>query len=120
MPVPHKLIIDQQGQRVTYTLQHGSGPDGYYLAAGVTFASFRRLWESVVARDVDSYKPSYGSMSSTEDYRGNLIIEVDTGTERLSRVIRLEGLNYEDESLSELVKSMAQMHPQNHRMHFLR
>ncbi len=118
-PVPHKLIIDQQGQTVTYTLQHGSLPNGYYLTAGVPFTSFRRLWESVVARDIGSYRPSYGSMSSTGDYRGNLIIEVDTGTERLARVIRLEGLNFKDENLRNLLKSMAAMHPQDHSMSFL-
>jgi len=117
-PVPHKLIVDQQGQRVIYTLQHGSGPDAYYLTAGVPFESFRRLWAAVFASDIGLYKSSYGRVASTGDYRGDLIIEVDTGTERLSRVIRLEGLTFDDENLRGLLKSMAQMHPQDHGMHF--
>ena len=112
--------MDQQGEQVTYTLQHGSGPNGYYLNAGVPFALFRRLWAAVVARDVGSYKLSYGRMVSTEDYRGNLVIEVDTGTERLSRMIRLEGLNIEDGNLRSLLRSMAEMHPGDHSMYFLR
>lgn len=119
-PIPHKLTIDQQGQRVTYTLQHGSGPEGYYLTTGVPFDSFRHLWAAVIASDIGLYKPSYGRMSSAADYRGNLIIEVKTGTERLSRIIRLEGLSYGDENLKNLLRSMAQMHPGDHSMYFFR
>ena len=119
-PVPHKLRIDQQGEQVTYSLQHGSGPNGYYLNAGVPFALFGRLWTTVVTSDVGSYKSSYGRMASTADYRGNLVIEVDTGSERLSRMIRLEGLNFEEENLRSLLRSMAEMHPGDHSMHFLR
>ena len=118
-PVPHKLRIDQEGELVRYTLQHGAGP-GYYLTASVPFASFGRLWAAVVSSDIGSYGPSYGRAVSMGDYRGSLVIEVDTGTERLSRVIRLEGLNFEDRNLRSLLSSMAQMHPADHGMHFLR
>ena len=119
-PVPHKLRIDQKGEQVTYTLQHGSGPNGYYLSAGVPFTLFRPLWAALVSRDVGSYESSYGSMGSAADYRGSLVIEVDTGTERLSRMIRLEGLNFRDASLGRLLQSMADMHPADHSMGFLR
>lgn len=119
-PVPHQLRIDQQGEQVTYTLQHGSGPGGYYLTAGVPFAAFKRLWAVVAAGEVGSFRPSYGRMGSTADCRGSLVIEVDTGTERLSRMIRLEGLNFEDGNLRNLLKSMAQMHPEDHVVDFFR
>ncbi len=119
-PVPHTLRIDQEGERVTYTLQYGSGPDRYYLAAGVPIASFRRLWATVVASDVGSFRPSYGTMGSTADYRGNLVIEVDTGTERMSRTIRLDGFNFQDRNLRSLLQSMAQMHPADRSMDFSR
>ncbi|MHC4166748.1 MAG: hypothetical protein ACYSWQ_07315 [Planctomycetota bacterium] len=120
VPTPHQLRIDQEGERVTYTLQYSSGPDGYYLTAGLPFASFRRLWATVVASDVGLFESSYGRMVSTADYRGNLVIEVYTGAERLSRTIRLEGLNVEDGNLRNLLKSMAEMHPKDHSMNFLR
>ncbi|UCE50537.1 MAG: hypothetical protein JSW47_10310 [Phycisphaerales bacterium] len=119
-PVPHKLRIEQKGELVTYTLQYGSGPGRYYLTAGVPFASFRRLWAAVVTSDVGSYGPSYGRPASMADYRGNLTIEVDTGTERLSRTIRLEGSSIENESLRSILKSMADMHPEDHSMNFFR
>jgi len=118
-PVPHNLRIVQEGESVRYTLQHGVGP-AYYLTAHIPFASFRRLWTAVVARDVSSYGSSYGRMGSTADYRGNLVIEVNTGVERLSRTIHLGGLNFEDRNLRNLLSSMAQMHPEDHAMHFLR
>lgn len=119
-PVPHKLRIDQQGEQVTYTLQHGSGLGGYYLTAGIPFVAFRRLWGVVAASEPGAFRPSYGRMVSPEDYRGNLIIEVDTGTERLSRMTRLEGMNFADENLTSLLRAMAEMHPGDHRMPFLR
>jgi hypothetical protein len=118
--VPHQLRIDQQGEQVTYTLQYGSGPGAYYLTAGVPFASFRRLWATVVASDVGSFRPSYGRMVSAADYRGNLVVEVDTGAERMSRTIRLEGLNFQDRNLRSLLQSMAEMHPGDRSMNFAR
>jgi hypothetical protein len=119
-PILHKLIIEQEGQRVTYTLQHGSGPGGYYMTVGVPFDSFRHLWQAVIASDIGMYQSSYGRMSSTSDYRGNFVIEVDTGTQRLSRMIRLEGVIYQDQNLRNLIRSMTEMHPQDHSMRFFR
>ncbi len=119
-PVPHTLRVDQEGERATYTLQYGYGPDRYYLTTGVAFDSFRRLWATVVASNVGSLRSSYGSTVSTADYRGNLVIEVDTGVQRLSRTIRLEGLNVRDGNLRNLLQSMAEMHPGDHRMPLFR
>lgn len=116
-PVPHKLTINQEGGRVTYALEYGNE---YSLSAIVPFASFSLLWDAVVSADVGAMKSSYGRMASPADYRGNLIIDIDTGTERLSREIRLEGLNFQDERLRNLLKSLAQMHPEDRSMYFFR
>lgn len=116
-PIPHKLTINQEGGQVTYTLEYGNE---YSLSAIVPFPSFGRLWSAVVSADVGSMKTSYGRMASPADYRGNLIIDIDTGTERLSREIRLEGFDFQDEHLRNLLRSMSQMHPQDHSMYFFR
>jgi len=115
--IPHKLNISQEGARVTYSLDYGYESR---LTAIVPLPQFARFWETVVFSDVGSMQSSYGRMASAGDYRGYLVIEIDTGTGRLSREIVLQGLNFEDTDFTKLLNSMTQMHPKDHRMPFFR
>lgn len=119
-PIPHRLRISQEGKRVTYTLEHGNTLNKSSLIEHIPLAEFTRLWETVVSSDVGSMKSSYGTMVGTADYRGYLMIEIDTGTGRLSRKIQLAGLRFEDETLRRLLNSMAELHPKDHRMPLFR
>ena len=119
-PIPHKLRISQEGERVTYSLEHGNESNKSLLTEHIPLARFTRLWEAVVFSDVGSMKSSYGKMVSAEDYRGYLMIGIDTGTGQFSKKIHLEGLNFEDTDLTKLLNSMTQMHPKDHRMPFFR
>ncbi len=115
--IPHWLRISQEGERVTYTLEYGNETR---LEAIVPFSQFARLWETVVSSDIGSMRSSHGRMASAVDYRGYLVIEIDTGNERLAREIWLEGLNFQDETLKRLLNAMTQMHPKDHKMSFFR
>jgi len=117
-PIPHKLIIDQEGERVTYSLEHGNESNRSLLTEHIPLARFARLWQTVVFSDVGSMKSSYGKMVTAEDYRGYLMIGIDTGTGQFSKEIYLEGLDFEDTDLAKLLNSMTQMHPRDHRMPF--
>ena len=119
-PIPHKLIINQEGERVIYSLQHGNESNKSLLTEHIPLAQFTRLWETVVFSDVGSMKSSYGKMVTAEDYRGYLMIGIDTGTGQFSKEIYLEGLDFEDTSLAKLLNSMTEMHPRDHRMPFFR
>jgi hypothetical protein len=119
-PIPHRLIINQEGERVTYSLEHGNESNRSLLTEHIPLAQFMRLWQTLVFSDVGSMKPSYGKMVSAEDYRGYLMIGIDTGTGQFSRRIYLEGLNFEDTGLTKLLNSMTEMHPKDHRMPFSR
>lgn len=115
--IPHWLRVSQEGERVTYTLEYGNESR---LEAIVPLSQFARLWETVVSSDVGSMRSSYGRMASAVDYRGYLVIEIDTGSGRFSREIWLEGLNFQDETLKRLLNSMTEMHPKDHKMSFFR
>ncbi len=117
VPVPHVLGISQTGERITYTLEHGYESR---LIVYVPLPQFVRFWETVVSSDVGSMKSSHGRMGSTGAYRGQLLIEIDTGTRRFSRKILLEGVNFEDKTLTRLLNSMAELHPKDHRMPLFR
>jgi len=119
-PIPHKLIINQEGERVTYSLEHGNESNKSLLTRHIPLARFTRLWETVGGSDGGSMKSSYGKMVTAEDYRGYLMIGIDTGTGQFSRRIYLEGLNFEDTGLTKLLNSMTEMHPKDHRMPFFR
>jgi len=119
-PIPHNLRISQEGERVTYSLEHGNESNKSLLTEHIPLARFTRLWETVVFSDVGSMKSSYGKMVSAEDYRGYLMIGIDTGTGQFAKRIYLEGLNFEDTDLTKLLNSMTQMHPKDHRMPFFR
>lgn len=120
VPIPHKLTINQEGEIVTYSLEHGNESNRSLLTEHVPLAQFVRLWQTVVVSDVGSMYSSYGKMASPEDYRGYLIIWIDAGTGQFSKRIYLEGLNFEDANLRKLLNSMTQMHPKDHRMPFFR
>lgn len=120
VPIPHKLTINQEGETVTYSLGHGNEPSRSLLTEHIPLAQFMRFWQTVVFSDVGSMSSSYGKMASAEDYRGYLMIWIDTGTAQFSKRIYLEGLNFEDADLRNLVSSMSQMHPKDHRMPFFR
>jgi hypothetical protein len=119
-PIPHKLTINQEGEIVTYSLEHGNESNRSLLTEHIPLAQFVRLWQTVVVSDVGSMYSSYGKMASPEDYRGYLIIWIDAGTGQFSKRIYLEGLNFEDVNLRKLLNSMTQMHPKDHRMPFFR
>ena len=115
--IPHSLRISQEGERVTYTLEYGNQ---FRLSAVVPPPQFMRFWETVVFSDVGSMKSSYGTMGSTAEHRGYFLVEIDTGTARFSRKIRLEGLNLQDATVSRLLNSMTQMHPKDYRIPLFR
>jgi hypothetical protein len=115
--IPHWLRISQEGEEVTYTLEYGNESR---LEAIVPLSQFARLWETVVYSDVGSMRSSYGRMASAGDYRGYLVIEIDTGSGRFLREIWLEGLNFQDETLKRLLNAMTEMHPKDHKMSFFR
>ena len=118
--IPHKLTINQEGERVTYSLEHGNESNRSLLTEHIPLAQFTRLWQAVVFSDVGSMRSSYGKMMSAEDYRGYLMIVIDAGAGQFSKRIYLEGLNFEDTSLTKLLNSMTEMHPKDHRMPFFR
>lgn len=116
-PIPHKLTISQEGARVTYSLEYGNESR---LTALVPLPQFARFWETVVFSDVGSMQSSYGRMASTGDYRGYLVIEIDTVIGQFSREIMLQGIIFTDQNLMQLLNSMTQMHPRDHRMPLFR
>ena len=120
VPIPHRLTINQEGETVTYSLEHGNESSRSLLTEHIPLAQFMRLWQTVVFSDVGSMNSSYGKMASAGDYRGYLMIWIDTGAAQFSKRIYLEGLNFEDADLRNLVSSMSQMHPKDHRMPFFR
>jgi len=120
VPIPHKLTISQQGERVTYSLEYGNESNKSLLQEHIPLAQFTRLWQTLVFSDVGSMRSSYGKMRSAEDYRGYLMIGIDTGAGQFSKRIYLEGLNFEDTGLTKLLNSMTEMHPKHHRMTFYR
>ena len=119
-PIPHRLTINQEGETVTYSLEHGNESSRSLLTEHVPLAQFMRFWQTVVFSDVGSMSSSYGKMASAGDYRGYLMIWIDTGAAQFSKRIYLEGLNFEDADLRNIVSSMSQMHPKDHRMPFFR
>ncbi len=107
-PIPYNLRIEQEGTRVTYLFR-----DKEYVIA---YRDFQTFWRALASMDIEGLRASYFRMTTTADFRGDLILDITTEHGRTGKNITFTYGPSNDPAIDRIVVPMMNMLRDAHRL----